>query len=191
MEKSLKLWAVKVAFHWNMHPHFPLFPPFETFSFLALSLSLYILQPYTLEHTPSMGKAIRWLKGLFGIKLKDMEIEGKAEKKGGQTIGSSGRGVTAAAAAAALCNNPTTIPPNITPAEAAWLSSFFSDKEQSQHAIAVAAATAAAADAAAAAAHAAVEVVRLTSQGGGAYFSREKWAAVKIQAAFRGYLVIN
>ncbi|XP_019199923.1 PREDICTED: protein IQ-DOMAIN 14-like [Ipomoea nil] len=135
-----------------------------------------------------MGKAIRWLKGLFGIKLKDIEIEEKADEKKGEAIGSSGRGVTAAAAA--LCNNPTTIPPNITPAEAAWLSSFFSDKEQSKHAIAVAAATAAAADAAAAAAHAAVEVVRLTSQGGGggAYFSREKFAAVKIQAAFRGYL---
>nr|GMD41195.1 protein IQ-DOMAIN 14-like [Ipomoea batatas] len=39
-----------------------------------------------------MGKAIRWLKGLFGIKLKDIEIEEKAgEKKGQAIIGSSGR----------------------------------------------------------------------------------------------------
>nr|GMC96229.1 protein IQ-DOMAIN 14-like [Ipomoea batatas]GME19637.1 protein IQ-DOMAIN 14-like [Ipomoea batatas] len=41
-----------------------------------------------------MGKAIRWLKGLFGIKLKDIEIEEKAgEKKGQAIIGSSGRGL--------------------------------------------------------------------------------------------------
>lgn len=72
-----------------------------------------------------------------------------------------------------------------------WLRS--SDKEQNKHAIAVAAATAAAADAAVAAAQAAAEVVRLTRQGrqnvyGG---SRERWAALKIQSVFRGYLVSN
>ncbi|XP_057765032.1 protein IQ-domain 26-like [Salvia miltiorrhiza] len=122
-----------------------------------------------------MGRAARWFKGLFGIKNKDKEYP--AARWG------SGH----------LCHNPTTIPPNITPAEAAWLRSFYSDndKEQSKHAIAVAAATAAAADAAVAAAQAAVAVVRLTSQGRGtAVFggSREKWAAVKIQSLFRGFL---
>lgn len=84
-------------------------------------------------------------------------------------------------------------------AEAAWLKSLYSDteREQSKHAIAVAAATAAAADAAVAAAQAAVEVVRLTSQGpgfgggGGAVLDPRgrAGAAVKIQTAFRGFLV--
>ncbi|CAN1253668.1 Protein IQ-DOMAIN 22 [Linum perenne] len=68
-----------------------------------------------------------------------------------------------------------------------------------QRAIAVAAATAAVAEAAVAAAHAAAEVVRMTSSGrsagssSAAYVSgslglREDFAALKIQAAFRGYL---
>ncbi|CAM0880149.1 unnamed protein product [Alopecurus aequalis] len=83
-------------------------------------------------------------------------------------------------------------------AEAAWLKSLYkeTEREQSKHAIAVAAATAAAADAAVAAAHAAVEVVRLTSQGpASAAFSGvfaeprgRAAAAVKIQTAFRGLL---
>ncbi|KAM7519460.1 hypothetical protein LguiB_018422 [Lonicera macranthoides] len=126
-----------------------------------------------------MGRATRWLKGLFGIK-KD---KNQTEK---ETFGHSGRGSTG------LCHNPATIPPNITPAEASWLSSFYAepDNEQSKHAIAVAAATAAAADAAVAAAQAAVAVVRLTSRGGrdNTENDREKWAAVKIQSNFRGYL---
>lgn len=138
-----------------------------------------------------MGRATRWLKGLFGIKIKDKERnEYSSDRKQNArwSSGHSGREATG------LCHNPTTIPPNITPAEAAWLRSFYSenDNEQNKHAIAVAAATAAAADAAVAAAQAAVAVVRLTSQGRGtAMFggSREKWAAVKIQSVFRGFLV--
>ncbi|XP_021666546.2 protein IQ-DOMAIN 22 [Hevea brasiliensis] len=73
------------------------------------------------------------------------------------------------------------------------------EEEPNRHAIAVAAATAAVAEAAVAAAHAAAEVVRLTSSGrcannppvtyvSGSHAWREDWAAVKIQAAFRGYL---
>ena len=94
-----------------------------------------------------------------------------------------------------LCHNPATIPPNISPAEAAWLQSFYTEteKEQNKHAIAVAAATAAAADAAVAAAQAAVAVVRLTSHGRGTMFGagngHEMWAATKIQTVFRAYLV--
>ncbi|KAH8513478.1 hypothetical protein H0E87_006663 [Populus deltoides] len=72
------------------------------------------------------------------------------------------------------------------------------EEDPNKHAIAVAAATAAVAEAAVAAAQAAAEVVRLTSSGrcvdnSVAYVSgspglREDFAAVKIEAAFRGYL---
>ncbi|CAL0312515.1 unnamed protein product [Lupinus luteus] len=119
-----------------------------------------------------MGRATRWLKNLFGIKRD------KDQKKSSNSRG--------------LCHNPATIPPNISPSEAAWLQSLYSEteKEQNKHAIAVAAATAAAADAAVAAAQAAVAVVRLTSHGRDTLFGggHEKFAAVKIQTVFRGYL---
>nr|XP_027068867.1 protein IQ-DOMAIN 14-like isoform X2 [Coffea arabica]XP_027069368.1 protein IQ-DOMAIN 14-like isoform X2 [Coffea arabica]XP_027069399.1 protein IQ-DOMAIN 14-like isoform X2 [Coffea arabica] len=144
-----------------------------------------------------MGRATRWLKSLFGIKRdkgqKEINPNSGSQRENKWTgMGHSGRDT-----ADGLCSNPNTIPPNITPAEAAWLRSFYADsgdKEQSKHAIAVAAATAAAADAAVAAAQAAVAVVRLTSQGrGGSMFgggggSREKWAVTKIQSVFRGFL---
>lgn len=64
--------------------------------------------------------------------------------------------------------------------------------DDNKHAIAVAAATAAVAEAALAAAHAAAEVVRLTSGGNRAFYDGERLrglAAVKIQSAFRAYLV--
>ncbi|GLT31822.1 hypothetical protein SLA2020_065310 [Shorea laevis] len=129
-----------------------------------------------------MGRATRWLKGLFGIKNKETSNSSHRRDRKRCNISNS----------AGLCHNPTTIPPNISTAEADWLRSYYNEteKEQSKHAIAVAAATAAAADAAVAAAQAAVAVVRLTSHGRGTMFGggRERCAAVKIQTVFRGYL---
>ncbi|PHU10944.1 hypothetical protein BC332_17874 [Capsicum chinense] len=127
-----------------------------------------------------MGKVIKWLKGLFGIKKENVN----KCKIGITCFGNFARDTVVSIAvdggSDGLCHNPATIPPNITAAEVAWLSSF--DKEQSKHAIVVAAATAAAADAAVTAAHAADAVVRLASQ------NRGNGAAMKIQTVFRGFL---
>ena len=126
---------------------------------------------------------------MFGIK-NSKDYSNSSDRKDAKrcSIGHSGRDSNGG-----LCHNPTTIPPNISQAEAVWLRSYYNDteKEQNKHAIAVAAATAAAADAAVAAAQSAVAVVRLTSHGRGTMFGggHEKWAAVKIQTVFRGYLV--
>ena len=63
------------------------------------------------------------------------------------------------------------------------------ENEQSKHAYSVAIATAVAAEAAVAAAQAAAEVVRLTTIPRYSGKSKEEIAAIKIQTAFRGYLV--
>ncbi|XP_031104617.1 protein IQ-DOMAIN 31-like [Ipomoea triloba] len=136
-----------------------------------------------------MGKATRWLKGLLGMKKDKENVDNfsnyadKKEKKRwsfgrpSKDLGDVGSQIPASFAA-----------------DRSWLGAYMaeSEKDRNRHAIAVAAATAAAADAAVAAAQAAVAVVRLTSQGrgGGAVFNvgREKWAAVKIQSFFRGFL---
>ncbi|KAL1293028.1 hypothetical protein AAHE18_19G042300 [Arachis hypogaea] len=124
-----------------------------------------------------MGKATRWLKGLLGMKKENKENSNKDQHH----IENSGN-IVAPSNGAALDSS----------SDGAWIRSYIADteSEQNKHAIAVAAATAAAADAAVAAAQAAVAVVRLTSQGRGTLFSgsRDKWAAVKIQTFFRGYL---
>lgn len=62
------------------------------------------------------------------------------------------------------------------------------ENEQRKHAVTVAVATAVAAEAAAAAAQAAAEVVRLTGTPL-SYPQAQEVAAIKIQTAFRGYLV--
>ncbi|GAB4839014.1 hypothetical protein Ancab_028543 [Ancistrocladus abbreviatus] len=139
-----------------------------------------------------MGRAARWLKAIFGLKSNREQKEADLNSSDRRDKKRSSFGHSRRDSSSPLCHNPATIPPNITAAEAAWLKSYYaeSEKEQNKHAIAVAAATAAAADAAVVAAQAAVAVVRLTSRGRGTMFAggRERWAAVKIQTTFRGYL---
>ncbi|XP_010267115.1 PREDICTED: protein IQ-DOMAIN 14-like [Nelumbo nucifera] len=137
-----------------------------------------------------MGRATRWLRGLLGMKKdkEQKENSGSTDRKDKRrwSFGKSGRD------SGGMGQISSSIPASISQADAAWLRSYYTEteKDQNKHAIAVAAATAAAADAAVAAAQAAVAVVRLTSQGRGTMFGggREKWAAIKIQTVFRGYL---
>jgi hypothetical protein len=152
-----------------------------------------------------MGKAARWLRGLLGGGRKDQERRGSpapptADRKRWSFARSSRDSAEAAAAATEGSVRGGGNAAIARAAEAAWLKSLYDDtgRQQSKHAIAVAAATAAAADAAVAAAQAAVEVVRLTSQGpafagGGPVPVLDPrgcaGAAVKIQTAFRGFLV--
>ncbi|XVF26860.1 hypothetical protein REPUB_Repub14bG0055800 [Reevesia pubescens] len=145
-----------------------------------------------------MGKATRWLKGLLGMKKekeKDKDqmdhssnssvLYDKKEKKR-WSFAKSGKDANT------ISQIPLSIARNIPATDAALLRSYIAEteKEQNKHAIAVAAATAAAADAAVAAAQAALAVVRLTSNERGTLFGggRQRWAAVKIQTVFRGYL---
>lgn len=141
-----------------------------------------------------MGKATRWLKGLLGIK-KDKDPSSNSNSNSNSTTlpADNRKDKKRWSFAKSTRDSAQTLPP---PLESAWFRSSYisdSDREQNKHAIAVAAATAAAADAAVAAAQAAVAVVRLTSQGRGRashYITgRDRWAAVKIQTVFRGYLV--
>ncbi|KAM7483793.1 hypothetical protein LguiB_008376 [Lonicera macranthoides] len=125
-----------------------------------------------------MGKATRWLRGLLGM------------KKGKENVDNSDSGDWKEKKRWSFPKSGHT-PANIPAKDSAWMISYSeTEKEQNKHAIAVAAATAAAADAAVAAAQAAVAVVRLTSHGRGTLFKggRERWAALKIQTIFRGYL---
>ncbi|KAM7476015.1 hypothetical protein LguiB_023258 [Lonicera macranthoides] len=129
-----------------------------------------------------MGKASRWFRGLLGMNKDKENVDhsnfGDRREKKRWSFGKSGK--------------DSGVMPQIPSNDKAWLRSYLSEteNEQNKHAIAVAAATAAAADAAVAAAQAAVAVVRLTSQGRGTMFcgGRERFAAVKIQSVFRGYL---
>ncbi|KAJ0007037.1 hypothetical protein Pint_29583 [Pistacia integerrima] len=146
-----------------------------------------------------MGKATRWLKGLLGMKKEKEKdhlensfsdsnssfSDNRKEKK----RFSFGKSLKDRSVNSQIRAN---IAANIPARDMDWLRSYIADSEsdQNKHAIAVAAATAAAADAAVAAAQAAVAVVRLTSNGNRALSGggKEKWAAVKIQTVFRGYL---
>ncbi|KAL5822702.1 hypothetical protein ACOSQ4_020602 [Xanthoceras sorbifolium] len=156
-----------------------------------------------------MGKATRWLKGLLGMKKeKDKDHKdhvvvavaaGSVESSSSNSAPSdSRREKKRFSFGKSVVREPTVNSqiPVVNSTDMAWLRSYLADseKEQNKHAIAVAAATAAAADAAVAAAQAAVAVVRLTSNGsnralfGGGGGGKERWAAVKIQTVFRGFL---
>lgn len=134
-----------------------------------------------------MGRASKWLRGLLGKKkekenVDDFNLSDKKEKK---------RQSSAKAAKDCGVVDQSRVKNHASDSNRLRSYASESEKEQTRHAIAVAAATAAAADAAVAAAQAAMTVVRLTSQGRGGISasSREKWAAIRIQAVFRGYLV--
>lgn len=132
-----------------------------------------------------MGRATRWFKNLLGLKKeKDKKENSNSSDKKRWSFGKSVRD--------SVCVGQIQVN-NLVDTETTWAKSYYNEteNEQNKHAIAIAAASAAAADAAVAAAQAAVAVVRLTSHGRGTLFGggRERWAAVKIQTVFRGYLV--
>ncbi|CAN6268949.1 unnamed protein product [Urochloa humidicola] len=132
-----------------------------------------------------MGWAPRWLRGLLGGGKRAAETKPVKEKR------RWGFGKSFREKAPVPARPPTPpVQPSATPRRGYAAAPDEADDEQSKRAIAVAAATAAVAEAAVAAAHAAAAVVRLTSSGrcAPAAAKREEWAAVRIQAAFRGYL---
>jgi hypothetical protein len=132
-----------------------------------------------------MGWAPRWLRGLLGGGRKAADTRPVKEKKR-WGFGKSFREKPPAPVPARPPTHPAATP------RRGYAAADEAGDEQSKRAIAVAAATAAVAEAAVAAAQAAAAVVRLTSSGRcapPAAAKREQWAAVRIQAAFRGYLV--
>jgi len=132
-------------------------------------------KPKTTLLWEAMGKASKWFRGLLGLKKTEhgtSPTKPPREKRRWSFVKSYTEkdNNTTAATCPQQGNNGT------------------------KHAMAVAAATAAVAEAAVAAAEAAAVVVRLTSSSGrcadaGPTRIRQHWAAVKIQAAFRGCLV--
>lgn len=143
-----------------------------------------------------MGKASKWFRAILGLRKSNSTHSSKDKRLWG--FGKSYREKD--------CNSNTTsakhnsfyaheLPVTVSDAT---LSAESHDADK--HAIAVAAATAAVAEAAVAAAQAAAAVVKLTSNSGrcanlsSAYVGscggvRDEVAAIKIQSAFRGYLV--
>ncbi|KAE9600449.1 putative IQ motif, EF-hand binding, P-loop containing nucleoside triphosphate hydrolase [Lupinus albus] len=124
-----------------------------------------------------MGKATRWLKGLFGMKKETEHSEnsspftpGKERKRWSFTRS---------------CKEDVN---HITPTvHNDWLRSYFAEKEKTLKKRAI---TMAGADATVVAVKAPVTVVKLRRHGSGTLFSGGIgwWAALKIQSFFRGYL---
>lgn len=133
-----------------------------------------------------------FFRRLFGAKKAGTHSSSKEKRRWNFTSRSSSKQTTPSQSQ----SQPQSLPQATKPD-----ASYEANLDANKHAIAVAAATAAVAEAALAAAHAAAEVVRLTSTGGrgggvaappGAHFRwQHELAAVRIQSAFRGYLVSN
>ncbi|GKE05029.1 IQ-DOMAIN 31-like protein, partial [Tanacetum coccineum] len=119
-----------------------------------------------------MGKVTRWFMGVLGMKKDNVNIDNSNAKI--KKRWSFGKCMKDPSQRVTVENDSTRIRSCMSALE----------KEQNKHAIAVAATTAAVAGA-----QAAVAVVSLTSDGRDTLFSgREKWAATKIQSAYRGHL---
>ncbi|KAF4367807.1 hypothetical protein CsatB_003869 [Cannabis sativa] len=138
-----------------------------------------------------MGKASKWFRGLFGLKKSDYSASSSSSRPSKEKR----RWSFVKSVRDKDHNFSTTTTTN--PSDTATRSTVRDgDRDGEKHAIAVAAATAAVADAAVAAAQAAAAVVRLTSGGGvggsvttaAVHVSKEEWAALRIQSAFRGCL---
>lgn len=142
-----------------------------------------------------MGKASKWFRAVLGLKKPDPSLDHpqttRSKEKRGWSLVKSHREKE---------HDHQHRQQDIEANKSGVLYGQEFEEDPNKHALAVAAATAAVAEAAVAAAQAAAEVVRLTSSGRcvnnsvayvrGSIGLREDFAAVKIQAAFRGYLVI-
>ncbi|OAY73323.1 Protein IQ-DOMAIN 31 [Ananas comosus] len=158
-----------------------------------------------------MGRAARWLRRIFGGKRSDPEAKARARAREEEEEERRwGLGKSFRESRVELRRPRWAPPPPAARARGRAARGGDGDgdgdgdeeeKEESKRAIAVAAASAAVAEAAVAAAQAAAAVVKLTSGGsrcvsgelrrggaGAGVFRRRESAAVRIQAAFRGYL---
>ncbi|GJX45076.1 IQ-DOMAIN 31-like protein [Tanacetum coccineum] len=119
-----------------------------------------------------MGKVTRWFRGVLGMKKDKVNIDNSnAKTKKRWSFGKCMKDLS----------QRVTVETDSTRMRSCMSAS---EKEQNKHAIDVAATTATVADA-----QATVAVVRLTSDSRDTLVSgREKWAATKIQSAYRGHL---
>lgn len=150
-----------------------------------------------------MGKASKWFRTILGLKKSDPSHSSSSSQPRSSSKDKRRWSFVKSYREKDYHNNTTSAKHNSLYAQEPPVSDATPSSEgqdANKHAIAVAAATAAVAEAAVAAAQAAAAVVRLTSNSGrcGNFTSsyvgscggaRDEVAAIKIQSAFRGYLV--